>query len=81
MAKSVEEAILWRVVTWLKRARIAEMRPLFELSFVFFLCVQFLTTFLQYTLYVDQHARCKSSVSSLVSKTGKKPETGLDWTK
>ena len=45
------------------------MRPLFELSFVFFLCVQFLTTFLQYTLYVDRHARRKRITPEFEEKT------------
>lgn len=45
------------------------MRPLFELSFVFFLCVQFLTTFLQYTLYVDRHAHRKRITPEFEEKT------------
>ena len=49
--------------------RIVGTRLLFELSLVLFLCVQFLTTLLQYTLYVDRHARHKRRTPDFEEKT------------
>lgn len=40
-----------------------------ELGLVILLCVQFLTTLLQYTLYVDRHARHKRISSDFEEKT------------
>ena len=42
---------------------------MFELGLVFFLCVQFLITPLQYTLYVDRHACHKRMTPDFEEKT------------
>ena len=45
------------------------MHLLFELSFVFFLFMQYLTTPLQYTLYVDRYARHRRKTPDFEEKT------------
>lgn len=44
------------------------MHLLFALSIVLFLCMQFLTTLVQYTLYVDRHARHRSKTPDFEEK-------------
>ncbi len=66
LAKFVKEAILWLVVILLKRVRIARIHLLFKLSLVFFCICHFWV--LQYTLYVDRHARCRGKTPDFKEK-------------